>query len=245
MRMDARLLAENAAMPGIRLLSTRAQAPPSAHAVARLLPGRGRAPAVSCAASSTTLANDYDRIEGHARIRYRAVVPAARRFNAPASQKKGRMCSTSAIGTGVRSRAGRSPSSAPTGRLVGVDPEPLGCWQEVKLAGVELCQLPALRGGAAPDRTPAMISSAWAMRCGTSPDVFAAFAEFYRVLRPGGRLLVLVISKPAGRIGTAVLKALYARGRPPLARSRRGPTGLTRPSFGATTGTRSRLASPP
>jgi len=43
----------------------------------------------------------------------------------------------------------------------------------------------------------------------------AALAEMARVLRPGGRLLVLEITKPSGRLGTAVLKG-YMRGVVPL-----------------------------
>ncbi len=42
-------------------------------------------------------------------------------------------------------------------------------------------------------------------------DLGAVFGEFRRVLRPGGRLLVLEITRPAGRLAAAALKA-YLRG---------------------------------
>jgi demethylmenaquinone methyltransferase/2-methoxy-6-polyprenyl-1,4-benzoquinol methylase len=46
-------------------------------------------------------------------------------------------------------------------------------------------------------------------------DLAAVFAELARVLRPGGRLCVLEITRPRGRIGTALLKA-YMRGVVPV-----------------------------
>lgn len=49
-------------------------------------------------------------------------------------------------------------------------------------------------------------------------DLETAFREFRRVLRPGGRLLLLEITRPEGRIAAALLKA-YLRGvLPSLAR---------------------------
>jgi len=42
-------------------------------------------------------------------------------------------------------------------------------------------------------------------------DLDRVFGEFHRVLKPGGRLLVLEITRPEGRVATALLKA-YLRG---------------------------------
>ena len=83
---------------------------------------------------------------------------------------------------------------------------------QVALPGVELVQGRA-EALPRPDASSDFISMGYALR--HIADVNAAFAEFFRVLRPGGRLLVLEISKPAGRAGTAVLKA-YMRGVVPL-----------------------------
>ncbi|MGJ7508241.1 class I SAM-dependent methyltransferase [Variovorax sp. GT1P44] len=106
------------------------------------------------------------------------------------------------IGTGLVAREALKLIGS-GGHLVGVDPSP-GMMSEVGLPGVEL-----VRGRAEalprPDASSDFISMGYALR--HIADVNAAFAEFFRVLRPGGRLLVLEISKPAGRVGTAVLKA--------------------------------------
>ncbi len=66
---------------------------------------------------------------------------------------------------------------------------------EVDLPGVELV---AGRAEALPraDASCDFVSMGYALR--HISDVRAAFAEFHRVLRPGGRLLILEISKPDG-----------------------------------------------
>ena len=114
------------------------------------------------------------------------------------------------IGTGLVAREALALIGT-QGRLVGVDPSP-GMMGEVKLPGVELIcgraeELP--RAGASTD----FLSMGYALRHIT--DVSAAFAEFHRVLRPGGRLLVLEITQPSGRIGAAVLKT-YMRAVVPM-----------------------------
>ena len=114
------------------------------------------------------------------------------------------------IGTGLVAREALT-LIGPGGHLVGVDPSP-GMMGEVALPDVEL-----VRGRAEalprPDASSDFVSMGYALR--HIADVHAAFAEFHRVLRPGGRLVVLEITKPVGRVGTAVLKA-YMRSVVPL-----------------------------
>ena len=114
------------------------------------------------------------------------------------------------IGTGLVAREALDLVGA-QGRVVGVDASP-GMMAEVALPDIELIcgraeQLP--RADASSD----FVSMGYALR--HINDVSAAFSEFHRVLRPGGRLLVLEITKPAGRVGTALLKT-YMRAVVPM-----------------------------
>ncbi|MGR4870149.1 class I SAM-dependent methyltransferase [Variovorax sp. LARHSF232] len=90
----------------------------------------------------------------------------------------------------------------PKGKLVGVDPSP-GMMGQVHLPGVELVQGMA-EALPRPDASSDFLSMGYALR--HIGDVSAAFAEFHRVLRPGGRLVILEITKPRGALGTAMLK---------------------------------------
>jgi len=114
------------------------------------------------------------------------------------------------IGTGMVAREAL-PLIGAQGRLVGVDPSP-GMMNQVLLPGVEL-----VRGQAEalprPDASCDFLSMGYALR--HISDVSAAFAEFHRVLRPGGRLLVLEITRPAGSMATRLLKG-YMRAVVPL-----------------------------
>ncbi len=114
------------------------------------------------------------------------------------------------IGTGMVAREALR-LIGPQGRLVGVDPS-AGMMSQAHLPGVELRQgraedLPC------DDADFGFLSMGYALR--HISDVAAAFAEFHRVLAPGGRLLVLEITRPATRAGMAALKA-YMRGVVPL-----------------------------
>ncbi len=130
------------------------------------------------------------------------------------------------IGTGLVAREALS-LMGPGGRLVGVDPSP-GMMACVQFPGVELRQG---RAEALPceDACFDFVSMGYALR--HVADVGAAFAEFHRVLRPGGKLLVLEITRPESRLGLALLKA-YMRAFVPLVAwlvTRRGDTaGLWR-----------------
>jgi len=100
------------------------------------------------------------------------------------------------------------------GRLVGVDPSP-GMMGEVDLPGIELR---AGRAEALPctDASADFLSMGYALR--HISDVGAAFGEFHRVLRPGGRLVVLEITRPESRLGTLLLKGYMRTVVPAIAR---------------------------
>ena len=106
------------------------------------------------------------------------------------------------IGTGLLAREACA-RIGPAGSLIGVDPSP-GMLSHVALRGVQLRvgraeQLPCIDGEAD------FLSLGYAFR--HVSDVARAFAEFHRVLRPGGKLLILEISRPASAVGNALLKA--------------------------------------
>lgn len=153
-------------------------------------------------------APDYDRIE---RVLAFGSGPWYRRM---ALQRAGlaagaRMLDVG-IGTGLVSREALT-IIGPAGSIVGVDPSP-GMMGEAHLPGVELVEGRA-EALPRPDASCNFLSMGYALR--HIDDVSAAFAEFHRVLEPGGRLMVLEISKPASSLGTLVLKT-YMRALVPL-----------------------------
>jgi demethylmenaquinone methyltransferase/2-methoxy-6-polyprenyl-1,4-benzoquinol methylase len=156
-------------------------------------------------------APDYDRIE---RV---LALGSGPRYRRAALQRArlavGAQVLDVGIGTGLVAREALA-LIGPRGRVVGIDPSP-GMMSEVALPGVELIcgRAEALPQ---PDASSDFISMGYALR--HIADLSMAFAEFLRVLRPGGRLLILEITKPAGRVGTAVLKTYMRAVVPMIAR---------------------------
>ncbi len=117
------------------------------------------------------------------------------------------------IGTGLVAREAMRLIGA-GGELVGVDPS-AGMMAQVHLPGIRLVQG---RAEALPlDNASAdFLSMGYALR--HISDVDAALAEFWRVLRPGGRVMMLEITRPAGRLATAALKGYMRMVVPVIAR---------------------------
>ena len=96
--------------------------------------------------------------------------------------------------------------------LIGVDPSP-GMMAEAKLPAQVSCRLGRAEEIPVPDASVDFLVMGYALR--HIGDFSTACAEFRRVLKPGGRLLILEITAPEGRVATALLKA-YMRGAVPL-----------------------------
>jgi demethylmenaquinone methyltransferase / 2-methoxy-6-polyprenyl-1,4-benzoquinol methylase len=114
-------------------------------------------------------------------------------------------------GTGLLAREALALCK-PGGSVIGVDPS-AGMMAQAHLPDVTLLQGRAeeLPCG---DGTADFVSMGYALR--HLSDLDRALAEFFRVLRPGGRLLMLEITKPAGRMATLALKG-YMRAFVPVA----------------------------
>ena len=153
-------------------------------------------------------APDYERIE---RVLALGSGPAYRRQALlRAGLARGAQVLDVGIGTGLVAREAIK-IIGPGGHLVGVDPSP-GMMKHVRAAEVELVQGVA-EALPRPDASSDFLSLGYALR--HIGDVAAAFSEFHRVLRPGGRLTILEITSPRGRAAKALLKA-YMRNVVPL-----------------------------
>jgi demethylmenaquinone methyltransferase / 2-methoxy-6-polyprenyl-1,4-benzoquinol methylase len=111
------------------------------------------------------------------------------------------------VGTGLTARQA-ALLVGPLGKVTGIDPSS-GMIESAKVpADVEL-----LLGSA--ESIPVDAQSADFLCMGYAlrhiADLSAAFTEFMRVLKPGGRICLLEITRPEGRVPRAVLRA-YMRG---------------------------------
>lgn len=110
------------------------------------------------------------------------------------------------VGTGLVAREAVKLAGDP-GRVVGVDPSP-GMMACARLPGVRLVEGRA-EAIPFPDASFDFLSMGYALR--HIGDLPAAFSEFHRVLKPGGRLCLLEITKPERAWSRRLLK-LYMRG---------------------------------
>lgn len=115
------------------------------------------------------------------------------------------------MGTGLVSQEILNITSEPT-RLIGVDPSP-GMMAQAKLPASVECRLGRAESIPVPDASVDFLVMGYALR--HIADFSAACAEFRRVLKPGGRLLILEITRPRSRWGMVLLKA-YMRGAVPM-----------------------------
>lgn len=117
-----------------------------------------------------------------------------------------------AVGTGLVAREAAA-LVGDAGQVVGVDPSP-GMLAQAQPIG---CALALGRAESLPIASGSIdfLCLGYALR--HLGDLPAAFAEFRRVLRPGGRLLLLEITQPAGRMQRALLKFYLHRLAPALA----------------------------
>ena len=93
-------------------------------------------------------------------------------------------------------------------RLVGVDPSP-GMMGQARFDQPVECRIGRAEEIPAPSASADFLVMGYALR--HIADLAAAAAEFRRVLKPGGRLLLLEITRAEGRMANLLLKA-YMRG---------------------------------
>jgi demethylmenaquinone methyltransferase / 2-methoxy-6-polyprenyl-1,4-benzoquinol methylase len=156
-------------------------------------------------------AGDYDRVE-------RLLALGSGRWYRRKALVRAGLCSGMrvldvAAGTGLVAREALQLVGA-GGRVLGVDPSEQMLRQAHDMPGVFAAVLG--RGELLPvaDWCVDFVSMGYALR--HLPDLNMAFAEFHRVLRPGGKVCILEITRPSGWIRRQLLQA-YFHGVLPLA----------------------------
>lgn len=119
-----------------------------------------------------------------------------------------------ATGTGLVARAALD-LGLPPAEIIGVDPSRGMLAENRKLSGIALFQG---RGESLPFASGAFdfVCMGYALR--HVEDLCQLFGEFARVLKPGGRLLLLEITRPESRIGFAMGRLYLNRFMPAMAR---------------------------
>ncbi len=115
------------------------------------------------------------------------------------------------MGTGLVSREILAITGEPA-RLTGVDPSP-GMMGQATLPAEVQCRVGRAEDLPVSDASADFVVMGYALR--HIAEFSEACREFRRVLKPGGRLLVLEITKPQGAWSTTLLKA-YMKGIVPL-----------------------------
>lgn len=157
-------------------------------------------------------APDYDRME--AILGFGTGPSYRRRTLLLAGLKPGMKVLDVGMGTGLVARQAASIVGDPSS-ITGVDPSP-GMIQSAKLpAGVTVVegraeQIPLPDGGFD------FLSMGYALR--HISDLSVAFAEFQRVLKPGGKVCILELTPPKGKIANALVKWYFRHAVPALGR---------------------------
>lgn len=146
------------------------------------------------------IAPDYERIERLMAMgsgsRYR------RRALSSAGLQSGMQVIDVGTGTGLVAREA-ARLVGPQGCVLGVDPSAAMLANARAVAGLRLA-VGRAESIPAPDASADFLCLGYALR--HVSDVSIAFREFIRVLRPGGRLCLLEITRPEGRWRCALLK---------------------------------------
>ena len=154
-------------------------------------------------------ARDYDRIDGIMALGsggwYR------RRSLVAAGVRPGLRVLDVAVGTGLLARPA-CELVGPHGQVIGLDLSERMLEQARRIAGLALIQGRAEQLPLA-DGSVDVLTMGYALR--HVADLAATFREYHRVLKPGGRVLLLEIGRPSGRTGL-LLARLYLGGLVPL-----------------------------